>query len=332
MVGAVLVRDGKIIAEGFHSAFGKPHAELDLLQKYEQEIRSTDTLYVNLEPCCHMNKKTPPCAQFLLGRGVKRVVFGMLDPNPKVAGKGIDLLRSEGVECIGPILLADSLRLNRGFVSLMTKGRPWITLKSARSLDRSIAHADGSPKKITSNSQDEWSHEFLRARHDAILVGVGTIIADDPRLTVRHHHVRISPHPAQHLLTKDARHPSPSSAWRGDRGEAQPWRIVLDPHATLPLTAKIVNGDMAKKTIVVREAEGAEGTEGAEELMKQGVRILLVTYQHGCFDWNDLWQQLTTPEGDFYGTSSVLVEGGRRTWENFRNAAMMDEEISLLGL
>lgn len=306
MVGTVLVRDEKILAEGFHSGFGKPHAELDLLQKYDppsprgfgearQEIRSDDVLYVNLEPCVHTSKKTPPCAQLLVERGIKHVVVGMVDPNPQVAGKGIAFLRSKGVQCTGPVLLADCTRLNRGFVSLMTKGRPWITLKSARAGDGSVAYPDGRQKRITSREQDAWSHEFLRARHDAILVGVGTVIADDPTLTVRH-------------------------------GDVRPdvWRIVLDPHGKIPLNTKVVNGELAKKTIVVT-------TTPNEELSKQGVRVALVPLADSGFYWELLWKTLTTPDGDFYGISSLLVEGGKRTWETFKKSSMLDEEVLLIG-
>ncbi len=127
MVGAVLVRDGKIIAEGFHEGFGKAHAERQLLEKLEQKISSKDILYVNLEPCCHEKKKTPPCAQMLVEKGIKHVVYGMKDPNPAVNGKGIQYLRSKGVEVIGPVLEDECLRLNRGFVSvqkIIVRGLP----------------------------------------------------------------------------------------------------------------------------------------------------------------------------------------------------------------
>lgn len=289
MVGAVLVRDGKIIAEGVHHAFGKAHAERDLLEKLEQKMRSTDTLYVNLEPCCHTNKKTPPCAQFLVDRGVKRVVFGMLDPNTNVAGKGIAFLRSNGVECIGPVLLADCLRLNRGFVSLMTKGRPWVTLKSARTVDGRVAEPDGSPLRITSDRQDAWSHQYLRARHDAILVGIGTVLRDDPSLTVRH--------------GVDAQ---------------DPWRIVLDPHGKIAPNAQILSSINKRRTIVIASSATPASTH-------------IVPLKDGLFDWQELWKVLITPSGDFYGISSLLLEGGPRTWQMFRDAGYVDEEITLIG-
>lgn len=296
MVGAVLVRDGEIIAEGFHSEFGKAHAELQLLEKYAQKIRSTDTLYVNLEPCCHTKKKTPPCAQMLIKRGIKNVVIGMVDPNPEVSGKGMELLRSHGVTVtVASGMTADCLRLNRGFVSLMTKGRPWITLKSARTMEGQIANEDGSPRRITSKDQDAWSHTMLRAKHDAILVGIGTVLRDDPELTVR-----FMDTPPE--IT----------------------RIILDPNLKTPESARVVQ----RGTIVVASLPEQKK---ANELEKKGVRILDVPTKKSVFDWDMLWESLMTPERDFYGISSILVEGGQRTWDEFRAAQFIDEDVTLIG-
>jgi len=240
LVGAVLVREGKIIAEAFHEGFGKAHAERKLLEEFRGEILPTDTLYVNLEPCCYTKKKTPPCTEIIVQKGIRRLVFGMKDPNPSVNGKGVEFLRSKGVECSGPILLADCLRLNRGFVSLMTKERPWITLKSARASDGSIANPDGSPKRITSDSQDRWSHEFLRARHDAILVGINTILRDDPKLNVRH-----------------------------GVNVPDPWRIILDPHGKIPSDANVLSKKLADRTIMISASARAPST--AHVPLKDGV-------------------------------------------------------------
>ena len=243
MVGAVLVRPAGrvksekwkvenelIIGEGYHQAFGGSHAELQLFEKLDptsplrlrgagQKISSSDILYVSLEPCCHSHKKTPPCAQMLIEKGIKNIVIGMQDPNPEVAGKGIELLRSNDVNVsIAFALTADCLRLNRGFVSLMTKGRPWITLKQARTTDGRIANDEGSPLRITSKTQDEWSHSKLRAKHDAILVGIGTVLRDDPELTVRY-----------------------------TDNPPEIFRIILDASLQIPLTARVVR----RGTIVI---------------------------------------------------------------------------------
>ncbi len=295
MVGAVLVRDGLVIAEGFHAAFGKAHAERDLLEKFEQKIRSTDVMYVSLEPCCHTKKKTPPCAQLLLERGVKNLVYGMKDPNPEVAGKGIALLRDAGVRIGGPVLQAECRRQNRDFVSLMTNGRPWITLKQARMRDGRLMNADGSPLKITDATQDAWSHRFLRARHDAILVGVGTVESDDPSLTVRHAGIA-------HPLTA----------------------IILDPALRVAETANIIRPG----TIIVT---GDASSEKAHALGLKGVRIAEVRSENGCFSWSDLWEDLCRPSDQFFGISSILVEGGPTVWKHFRESGVVDEEVVLLG-
>jgi diaminohydroxyphosphoribosylaminopyrimidine deaminase/5-amino-6-(5-phosphoribosylamino)uracil reductase len=296
MVGAVLVRDEKIIGEGFHSEFGKEHAERQLVQKFDQKISSEDSLYVNLEPCCHTNKKTPPCAQLIIEKGIKTVVFGMTDPNPEVSGKGIQFLRENGVTVIGLILPAECARLNRGFVSLQTNKRPWITLKSAQTIDGRFAKPDGSPLKITNAQQDAWSHEFLRARHDAILAGVGTVLRDDPSLTVRS--IKNPPHV---------------------------WRVILDSTLRTPLDAKVV----ADGTIIVTAPDADASIQ--KKLKARGVRIVHVPVSKKSFDWPKLWKALTNPQDDFYGISSILVEGGPATWKMFRDAKMVDEEVTLVG-
>lgn len=295
MVGAVLVREGKMLAEGFHSGYGKAHAERDLLEKYEQKISSKDILYVNLEPCCHTKKKTPPCAQLLIERGVKTIVYGMKDPNPEVSGKGIELLQNAGIHVVGPVMQAECRRLNRGFISLMTKGRPWITLKQAQTKDGRFANEDGSSLAITSEKQNAWSHEYLRARHDAILVGAGTVLSDDPQLTVRYG------------MT------------------ASPKVIVLDPTLKTPLTAKIVR----QGTILVTSPEAS--SEAIKKLTDAGARVICVPCEQGHFDWNSLWDALKTTTDDFHGISSILVEGGKNVWERFIESKLMDEHVVLLG-
>ncbi len=318
MVGAVLVRNGQIIAEGVHREFGRAHAERELLWKLEpanqsarsarfgalREICSTDALYVNLEPCCHTDKKTPPCTDAIIKSGLKRVVFGMQDPNPSVCGRGLEILRASGIEVIGPVLEDECRRFNRGFLSLQEGRRPWITLKIARTRTGKVAHDDGSMMKITSTEQNAWSHEFLRARHDAILVGVGTILTDDSRLTMR--------------------------ACSGERvASSQPYRIVLDPTLRIPFAARVLNDDLVSKTIIVCMPEADSGKKS--ELRSRGAHIVECSVQDGSFDFSELWRLLTTPKNFFYGISSILVEGGPRTWDAFRKARMMDEEITLVG-
>jgi diaminohydroxyphosphoribosylaminopyrimidine deaminase/5-amino-6-(5-phosphoribosylamino)uracil reductase len=283
-----------------HREFGGEHAERALLESFEGEIRPSDILFVNLEPCCHQGKQ-PPCTDILLERGVRRVCIGMRDPDERVAGQGIARLRDAGVDVIGPVAQASCERLNRGFVSVRTKHRPWITLKRAQTKDGRIAHDDGSTLKITSPEQDAWSHGFLRAKHDAILVGVETIVRDDPTLDAR-------------LFGS----------------HYQPWRIVLDPHLRIPLTAKVVSDEKRTETLIVTSLERGESGE-AIELQGRGVRVFPVATGEQGFDLESLWDVLIQPAEDYYGLTSILVEGGARTWQFFRDAGVMDEEVVLMG-
>lgn len=313
LVGSVLVREGKILGESYYSEYGNSHAERELVEKFEQEIRSGDVLYVNLEPCCHQGK-TPPCTNYLINKGVKKVVIGMVDPDPRVSRKGIAQLRAAGVEVIGPVLRAECEWVNRGFIALRTKNRPWITLKMARTRSGEIAGPDGSPMKITSPEQDAWVHERVRSGNDAILVGVGTVIADNPSLTIRN-------------LSKKF---------------VQPYRIILDPSFNTPLESKVVMDEYAARTILVTDsgpsfAEASAGRQGTTDkgkkksLVQNGAKIFYVPVENGRFVWAELWKTLTEPKGDFHGIASILVEGGRKTWEMFKKAGMMDEEIILMG-
>ncbi len=304
MVGAVLVRGDSIIAEGWHQEWGKLHGERNLLEKFDQKIRSDDILYVNLEPCCHQGK-TPPCTNILIEKGVKNVAVGMQDPDERVSGQGIALLRGKGINVSGPILPELCERLNRGFDQVRTKGRPWVTLKLARTRDGHFSHEDGKPLKITNHEQDSWSHYFIRARHDAIIVGIGTILSDDPKLDTRFAH-----------------------EYKNYSENVPPWRIILDADLKIPLEARVLRDERKDRTMIVTTKN--EG-EKWEELTQSGVRVLTVPVQNGRFDWEVLWEKLITPEGDYHGLTSVLVEGGRKTWDIFRKDKMVDEEVTLVG-
>lgn len=296
-VGAVLVREGRIIAEGWHREFGLAHAERDLLERFNNEVLPTDTLCVNLEPCCH-TAKTPPCTDIVIERGVKSVVIGMADPDQRMQGSGITQLRAAGISVVGTVLEPVCRRMNRGFVSVRTKHRPFLTLKHAYTLDGRIANADGSPLQITSPEQDVWAHTHLRAQHDAILVGVGTVITDDPQLDTR---------------------------FDIDIRGYQPWRIILDPQGRIPRTAKVLTDAQASKTMIV-----VAGDSNLPEI-SPGPRVFPVPMAQGHFVWGELWRILTTPHDDFHGITSILVEGGRTTWNYFKAAGMVDEEVVMVG-
>ena len=207
-VGCVIVRDSKIIGTGWHKCCGEPHAEVEAVRNAGEDVKGS-TVYVNLEPCCH-HGRTPPCAPMLIEKGVSRVVIGMTDPNPLVDCRGESMLRDAGVEVTSGVLGKESKWMNRGFIRRMRNGRPWITIKTASSIDGNIALKDGSSKWITGESSRQKVH-IMRAENDALLSGVGTVIADDPTFTVR-----------------DAEGKSPK-------------RVILDRRLRTPLAAAIFN-------------------------------------------------------------------------------------------
>jgi len=320
LVGAVLVRGGRIIAEGFHAAYGEPHAEQALLNALAGKIRPEDILYVNLEPCCHKGK-TPPCTNLLIDRGVKNLVFGMLDPDPRVLGKGLKELSESGVEVVGPFERALCESLNKGFIQVRQNGRPYITLKKAVSAGGKIANEDGSPMKITSEEQDAWSHQFLRARHDAILVGIGTIIVDNPQLNSRFDQSKIFSHSVG--LNGNNRY---------QYNSINPYRIILDPDLRIQATARVIRDGEPGKTIICSSSSAlSRNRSKAEELESRGVILNELPLAKSGFAWKALWQSLITPRADFPGITSILVEGGPKTWELFRKSGLMDEEITLTG-
>lgn len=194
-VGAVVVREGQVVGKGFHERPGLPHAEVLALREAGERARGSE-LYVNLEPCCHLNKRTPPCTREILKSGVRRVVIALSDPNPAVSGKGIHELRSGGISVVLGVLSHKAFEVNRGFLSLMRNGRPFVTVKGAMSLDGKIATVTGDSQWISGAPSLKYAHE-LRQVHDGIIVGIGTVLKDNPLLTTRipgrkaHHPVRI---------------------------------------------------------------------------------------------------------------------------------------------
>lgn len=214
-VGCVIVRDGQIVGEGWHERAGEPHAEVHALRMAGETARGA-TAYVTLEPCSH-HGRTPPCANALVQAGVMRVVAAMVDPNPLVAGNGLKLLQQAGIETASGLLESEARTLNPGFISRMERQRPYIRLKMAMSLDGRTAMESGESVWITGEAARR-DVQFLRAQADAILTGIGTVLADDPSLNVR-------------LTGEDL----------GITGEVrQPVRVILDSRLQFPLTAKLL--------------------------------------------------------------------------------------------
>ena len=237
-VGCVLVRDGEIVGEGWHVRAGEPHAEVHALRAAGERARGA-TAYVTLEPCSHYGR-TPPCAEGLIAAGVTRVVAAMEDPNPLVAGRGLAMLRAAGIETACGLLAEAAQELNIGFVSRMTRGRPWVRLKTAASLDGKTALNNGVSQWITGPDARRDGHRW-RARACAILTGIGTVRDDDPRLDVRE--------------VKTTR---------------QPLRVIVDSRLETPPTARILKGGPVLLAAAVDDAERANVLKAA------GAEILLL--------------------------------------------------------
>lgn len=225
LVGAVLVKNGKIIGEGYHHRSGKNHAEVNAIENATESVEGS-TLYVNLEPCCHLNKRTPPCAQRLNKEKIKEVFIANLDPNPEVSGKGVSLLKEAGIHVETGLLEDEGEKLNEVFFLAQRKRRPFIHLKMATTLDGMIALPSGESQWITGEKARLHAHG-LRAKTQAILIGANTLRKDDPKLNVR---------------------------LEGYHGE-QPWRIVLTKSGDLPQDRKLFQDELKEKTIVFQNRD-----------------------------------------------------------------------------
>ena len=287
MVGAVVVRKGIVVGQGVHQKAGAPHAEPMAIAKAGKKAKGA-TLYVNLEPCNHFGR-TPPCTQAILESGIKKVVFGMSDPNPGVKGGGADRLRSQGVEVVGGILEEDCRRLNEVYIKWITTGLPFVILKAAVSLDGRIATRTGDSKWI-SNDRSRLMVHRIRNQVDGILVGIGTVVKDDPLLTVRLPQGKI----------KD------------------PLRIILDPRLRISPTARILAG--SGKTLVVTGTRVP--IRKKQELEKKGVEILSMPDREGQISIKDLLSQLGRR-----GITSLLVEGGAEVYGSFLKERQVDKLV-----
>lgn len=289
MVGAVIVKNGEIIGVGAHLKAGSPHAERHALHLAgEKAIGST--VYVTLEPCCHTGR-TPPCADALIEARVKRVVIGATDPNPLVAGNGIKRLKDAGIEVVAGVLGEEAMRLNEVFNKYIVTGLPFVTVKTASTLDGKTATVTGSSRWITGESARREVHR-LRSEHDAILVGVNTVIEDDPQLTVRL-----------------------------PEGGKNPLRVILDSRLRIPLSARVIVDNHAPTWIFTTDF--AE-QEKKHQLENMGIKVI----SSGTQEFVDIPFVLKTLGG--HGYSSVLVEGGSRVNGSFLQTDCIDKVISYI--
>lgn len=273
MVGAVLVRDGKIIATGYHKFAGGDHAEIVALKHAGAKAKGA-TLYINLEPCSHQGR-TPPCTHSLIRAGIKGVVAGMKDPNPLVAGKGIQQLKRAGIRVRVGVLEGKCRALNEAFAKFITRGLPFVILKLAASLDGKIATVTGDAGWISDTDSRRTVHR-LRNQVDAVLVGAGTVVADDPQLTCR------------------------------IRGGRDPWRIILDPRLRIPLSARLLRQRESARNVIVASDRAPEKKVSALEAL--GAQVWKMKLRNGTIPWTPLLKKLAA-----MGIVSVMIEGGATT-------------------
>jgi len=290
-VGCVIVRDGVVVGEGWHVRAGEPHAEVHALRAAGARANGA-TAYVTLEPCSH-HGRTPPCANALIDAGVARVVAAMRDPNPQVAGQGLELLTLAGINVQTGLLEAEARELNIGFISRMTRGRPWLRLKTASSLDGKTALLNGESKWIT-GAAARADVQRWRARACVILTGSGTVLADDPQMNVRE------------VLANDAESPR------------QPMKVIVDSRLSTPPSAKILHGGAF---IACAEADYLRRTA----LEAAGAQILEIPDAHGRVDLAELLQEFGRQ-----GINEVHVEAGATLNGALLNAGLVDEWISYL--
>ena len=284
MVGAILVKDGRAVGDGYHAKAGEPHAEIIALRKAGEEAKEA-TLYLNLEPCTHYGK-TPPCAPVVIEAGVRRAVIGMEDPNPLVKGRGVEALKRAGLDVYVGILEKECRRLNEAFCKYILNKEPFLILKVAATLDGKIATRKGESQWISGEASRRFVHR-LRDQVDGVIVGIGTVLKDDPMLTAR------------------------------VKGGKDSYRIILDSRLRIPENAKVI--EISPSKTIVATTELAPG-EKVERLEKKGVRVLILDSKKGRVDLKPCLFKL----GEM-GMMSLLVEGGSQLNGSFLDEGLIDK-------
>lgn len=292
MVGAVVVKGGEVVGEGYHARAGQPHAEIEALSRAGHYARSAD-LYVTLEPCCYFGR-TPPCTEAIIEAGIKRVFVGMKDPNKQVSGKGLRSLKKHGIVIVPDVLKEECVKLNKPFIKMMETGIPFVTLKTAMSLDGKIATRSGDSRWITGKLARNHVHK-IRNQVDAILVGTETVLKDDPRLTCR-------------LNTGDVKHPV---------------RIILDRRNRIPLTAKVFKNSRSQKVVYVTGPDIS--SRRLKTLVSNKVVVLNGKILKSEFDIKYLLKELGSMD-----MNSILIEGGAVLNSSVVKAGVVDRVVAFI--
>jgi len=290
MVGAVIVRAGKIVGEGYHRMAGSDHAEIAAIKKARGKTKGA-TLYVTLEPCCHVGR-TGPCTEAIIGSGIKRVVLPLKDPNPVVNGKGIRHLRKAGIEVTIGVMKKEAALLNDAYLGYYYLNRPYVILKTAQTLDGRIAARGGDSRWITDKESRKLAHE-LRAEVDAVVIGSGTVAADDPSLTVRH------------------------------VNGSDPYRIILTGSAKIPPGSAVITNNQDMKTILVSSKRRLSRISRAGK-SKNLILWEVKTERTGLIDLKDFLEKAAA-----FGLRTLLVEGGARLATSFLKANLVDKFVAI---
>ena len=319
LVGAVVVKDNIIIGEGYHHKAGTAHAEVHALNQAGDNAKGA-TLYVTLEPCSHYGK-TPPCALRIIEAGIAKVVVGSTDPNPLVSGKGMDLLCEAGIEVVCPVCSEECAELNEHFFTYIQTGKPFVTIKSAMSLDGKIATFTGQSQWITNESSRRDGH-VLRATHDAMLVGIGTILADNPQLNCRLSNDELTDTISDRNILNE-----PIQVH-------QPDVIILDSLGRTPTTSRVFEVDTRKVHIFVSKGCPKERIQTLEQVGALVTVVESVSTRKSTDIVIDIKKlsidDILTKLGDF-GYTSLLVEGGSAIISSFVETSNFDKVVTYIG-
>ncbi|CAG7839199.1 bifunctional diaminohydroxyphosphoribosylaminopyrimidine deaminase/5-amino-6-(5-phosphoribosylamino)uracil reductase RibD [Clostridium haemolyticum] len=292
LVGAIIVKDNKIIGEGYHKRFGENHAEINALKNAKENV-SGATMYVTLEPCSHYGK-TPPCVNAIIKSGIKKVIIGMSDPNPLIAGRGTRILKENGIEVVEGILQKEVKKVNEIFIKYITTKLPFCILKTAMTLDGKIATRDGDSKWISNEVSREYVHE-IRHKVAGIMVGIGTIIKDNPSLTTR-------------IINKKGRDST---------------RIIVDSKGRIPIEAKVLNLESQAKTIIATTELASK--EKIEVIRGKGAEVIITPLCDNRVDLKYLMEELGKRNID-----SILLEGGAELNYSALNKGIVDKVIAFI--